>query len=123
MWPGNTGHNLFYIMKLTKKHQKEIIQGVLPLLMPASELRGVTRLIYCIKGSKILCDETHPHAVAMKLKGGADKFDVNHEQRLKSIIKSASDKRAMINGLSIYLAKYGHKDADLKSIPYDDTVN
>lgn len=106
-------------MRLSKKELSETLSGLLPLLIPMEEMRPTKELIYFRKGTRIQCDKKDTDAVAFVRNGPLKSFPVNHENRLKSIISSASNKASMIDGLSKYVAKNGNRDENNKVIPYE----
>lgn len=109
-------------MKLPKQQKDEIINGLLPLLIPVVEQQERVRKVEgrkCIyegvtedqKGNLIRPDEIYVLKDTVQV-------PVNHKSRLAEVIKRAATLDGMNEDLARYLVKFGKsKDAITESIP------
>lgn len=110
-------------MKLSKQHQQEIINGLLPLLQELTEPRNYTKEV---EGSTLI----NTYNIRKDLKGKAihpgtkymieetEQVKVDHLKKLRQVIERAGNLDDMNEDLARYLVKYGKsKQAITDSLP------
>lgn len=109
-------------MKLPKKEQKEIIDGLLPLLKNVIEhtesVRKVMGRTLIYEGVTKDKDGKPIHPGTQYVYRAPIEVPVNHERRIRHIIELSKNLEDMQEDLSRYLVKFGRsKEAITDSIP------
>lgn len=109
-------------MRLPKQEQKEIIDGILPLLLAAKEnterVRKVIGRTLIYEGVTKDKDDKPIHPGIEYVYREPVQVQVNHKRRIREIIEKSKTLEDMQEDLSRYLVKFGKsKEAITGSIP------
>lgn len=106
-------------MKLPREQEREIIEGMLPLLLDVMEN---TERVTKVEGRSLIYQGITETKTGEKIQPGKKyvyreptQVPVNHRRRIRHIIENATSLEAMENDLAAYIVKFGTSKEDLKA--------